>query len=176
MSDFAERLNLLFATFLQPATAPGKRREEWSNAAVARVAVELYGSDTTVLTRQYLGMLRSGERAHPSLRSANAIADAFAELARRAGQPCEPTELLTFLAGSYTPEQGAVPGVGLARPSPEQPGEDEDSSPAVLARLGDGNDDDQSRAVRALIDELSRPDAEPMRRKLARLLGRPDQP
>lgn len=178
MSDFAERLNLLFATFLQPATAPGRRPEEWSNAAVARAAAELHAADTTaVLTRQYLGMLRSGERAHPSLRAANAIADAFAELASRAGHVCEPTELLTFLAGSYTTDPGGTQSPVLGRPAVvSEPAEGEGAAPAALARSGHDVGDDQSRAaVLALIDQLSRPEAEPMRRKLARLLGRSDQ-
>ena len=173
MSDFADRLNALFGAFLQPGGVHGRRAEEWSNSTVGRVAAENgTAGEKPVLTRQYLGMLRSGERTQPSLRAANAIALAFAELSARSGTPRSASAILNYLAGEIhddhdptDPEQ-----VRQVLEEPVARGA-RDESTAVRARLGDGHDPESLQAVQALIERLSRTDAEPFRRRLAGLLG-----
>lgn len=170
MSEFADRLNALFAAFLQPASGHGRRREEWTTSEVARLAAEQGpAGEKPVLTRQYLGLLRSGERTQPSLRAANAIAVAFGELSTRAGAPCEPAAILSYLAGEH-------PRVGDRPANAEQALEvltgkqDENGSVPISARLTDASEPDSLRDIEALIDRLSRQDAEGIRQRLARLL------
>lgn len=146
---------------------------------MARVAAQLSGEDGIGLTRQYVGMLRGGERAQPSLQATSALAEAFAELARRSGHVCEPVELLVFLAGRSPIDPLAALRTASDQPrTPTERSESEgDLAPAVLARRTAGGEGETTpAALRALIEELSRPEAEPARRKLARLLRRSDQP
>lgn len=171
MNEFADRLNALFAAFLQPASGHGRRREEWTNSEVARLATDQGGAagEKPVLTRQYLGLLRSGERTQPSLRAANAIAVAFAELSRRAGTPCEPAAILSYLAGEH-PQAGDRPADAEQVLEVLVGDHGEPVSIPVSARLSDESDPDSLRDIEALIDRLSRQDAEGMRQRLARLL------
>jgi len=151
--QFADRLNLLFKAFLKPPDAAG-RRAEWSNGDIARVATDLGGGPG--LTRQYLRMLRTGERDKPSLETAYAIASAFEHLTRSEPAPGQASAVIAYLATD--PTQASSAEVATVEHIHEQLSRAVDmrDNPLIglVARLGSLQDPQSLASVRALVDQL----------------------
>jgi transcriptional regulator with XRE-family HTH domain len=150
---FADRLNLLFRAFLKPPNAAG-RREEWSNGDIARVASELGGGPG--LTRQYLRMLRTGERDKPSLDTAYAIARAFEHLSRTESAPGQASAVIAYLATD--PSRASSAEVAQAEQIHDQLTRAVDlrDNPLIglVARLGNLQDPESLDSVRTLVERL----------------------
>lgn len=150
---FADRLNLLFRAFLKPPNAAG-RREEWSNGDIARVASELGGGPG--LTRQYLRMLRTGERDKPSLDTAYAIARAFEHLSRSEPAPGQASAVIAYLATD--PSRASSAEVAQAEQIHDQltRAVDMRDNPLIglVARLGNLQDPQSLDSVRTLVEQL----------------------
>lgn len=175
--EFADRLNLLFRAFLKPPGDTG-HRTEWSNGEVARVAEQL--ADGLGLTRQYLRMLRTGERGKPSLETAYAIARAFEHLSRTSPSPGHASAVVAYLATDPTHASAAeiarvedihqrlTTAIGR-RDHPDDPdhlddvrrhlsqhvGVGDNQLLGLVARLGRLQDPESLRSVRALVDQLA---------------------
>ena len=162
--QFADRLNLLFRAFLKPPNAAGVR-EEWSNGDIARVASQLGGGPG--LTRQYLRMLRTGERDKPSLETAYAIASAFEHLSRSEPAPGQASAVIAYLATDPTAASSAE--VAQVEQIHEQLTRAVDlrDNPLIglVARLGSLQDPESLASVRALVEQLEHQEASARRKR-----------
>lgn len=167
--QFADRLNLLFRAFLKPPNSDGER-VEWSNGDIARVAAELGGGPS--LTRQYVRMLRTGERDKPSLDTAYAIARAFEHLSQSEPAPGQASAMIAYLATD--PTQASPDQVARVQYMHAQLTEAidmrENQLIGLVARLGSLQDPESLASVRALVDRLQEEEQSAHRRRFP--LGR----
>ncbi|WP_345424453.1 hypothetical protein [Pseudonocardia xishanensis] len=95
MAAFADRLNRVFRAFPQTRGGAHLEAREWSNEQVSRAAEEVYGR--SLIKRQHLRLLRSGERPRPSIETASAIARAFELLSRDEAHPGDASAIASYL-------------------------------------------------------------------------------
>ncbi|MGE0346619.1 MAG: hypothetical protein AB7N73_12455 [Gemmatimonadales bacterium] len=164
---FADRLNMLFAAFLQPPDELGER-SEYDTAQVARAMERIHGR--AVCSAAHLRQLRKGSRSKPSVDVASAIARTFEHLSRSEPMPGRASALVAYLV--LDPLDGTDEDVATIRSIHTQL-EDaiaiRESRPKVqgiMSRLGDLEDDDSLQAVAELVEQLEQ--KEKQRRGLLR--------
>lgn len=171
--EFADRLNLVFRAFLRPPDERGRRRE-WTNGEVAAATAGSGGRAT--VSRQYLHMLRTGERASPSLETAYAIARAFEHLSRTDSAPGRASGVLAYLAHDpATASDQQAEQVASIDQQLRQAIEIRDGNPLIglVARLGSLEDPESLESVRRLVDQLEQQETQQRRAARASWRQRP---
>lgn len=152
---FADRLNMVFAAFLQPPNEIGER-VEWSNTQVVRAAEHLLGRP--ICTPEHLRALRNGRRTKPSADIASSLARTFEYLSRTEPAPGRASALAAYLV--LDPAEGSAEDLDTIRgihTQLEQAIAVRDSRPQVvgiMARLGDIEDEESLQAVEDLVEQL----------------------
>jgi hypothetical protein len=152
---FADRLNMVFAAFLQPPNEIGER-VEWTNTQVVRAMEHLHGRP--ICTVGHLRSLRNGSRTKPSAEIASSLARTFEYLSRTEPEPGRASALAAYLV--LDPAEGRAEDLDTVRgihSQLEQAIAVRDSRPQVvgiMARLGDLEDEESLQAVEALVEQL----------------------
>ena len=152
---FADRLNMVFAAFLQPPNEIGER-VEWTNTQVVRAMEHLHGRP--ICTVGHLRSLRNGSRTKPSVEIASSLARTFEYLSRTEPEPGRASALAAYLV--LDPAEGRAEDLDTVRgihSQLEQAIAVRDSRPQVvgiMARLGDLEDEESLQAVEALVEQL----------------------
>ncbi|AEA28837.1 hypothetical protein Psed_6756 (plasmid) [Pseudonocardia dioxanivorans CB1190] len=158
---FADRLNMVFAAFLQPPNEIGER-VEWTNTQVVRAMEHLHGRP--ICTVGHLRSLRNGSRTKPSVEIASSLARTFEYLSRTEPEPGRASALAAYLV--LDPAEGSAEDLDTIRGIHAQleqaiavrdSGFQMDSRPQVvgiMARLGDLEDEESLQAVEALVEQL----------------------